>query len=1213
MSNKPTQISKDDLKVYASERLTDHDDAGGMPTSQVLTGAKNELFNPISNIARVNGACNLRLVYFGVQRADDAPLLGSFVAITKPALDPSVSYMLFKANKFGELRTDGIKRMESYFTATIESRMTLLSTQAKHSKIIQAYQRVGEPLPMAGDVYCLRQDQKGYPQAEQYVQVVAVKAENRLFNLSGTKDDTFERTVLKIEINQKLNHDFVGVDYPRLGYADNPCKIRETHVADAAQYYGVKPLSQAIGRGQMQIHVPSLMEKLVPTNQMETSLVDVRLGDSLGFFDATQGNELDLVTVSVNRVINAEFNKIELGQAILPHSIASSFGTGWRDQNGILYSHQTEIGTVDYANGSLQIDHQRYSTTLRSLYYRPATVLNSSTQTAKIDIEANNRSVNYVFTLPSLPLNGSVQVSYRSQGTWYSLKDNGNGALRANNSAQGSGSINPVTGTVSLTCGELPDIGSAILFTWTLKNQLFNRSNSHPTAKMVLQLAHDADPASIQLVGDGYRSQGQADGTITGSWTGKYDSQSRKIYLETSNDLNKTRLRNIQVSYSGGEKNYQKHTAPLRNREGQITLDLGDVPIQPNSVRLRWNLLIEDYDSPIIETLTRLPASSPLNRRWIDPYKTVRDDGNGKLIDDENQQVGMIDYAQRRLTFKPDTTVNIPKPAYKMLKISEQRVVEGGKAYLKTQSRQVFSHFDYVPAAATMPIDESAFAEVWFYDTSEKHRHQEQLKAGQFEIDLLPHYAEQVVAGSVALQIAIDDFFDKNGKIYRYLSNYQRAEVGKIDYLTGKINLQLDNGMHLVNRVKSLATTIELNSCDAVSFRVPSSPVRPNSLQVRASTASGETLTATADLHGKVRGNGIEGSVNVAMGVVDLRFGQWLDVSGNESQAWFDRDNVQGDQVWKPLQVLADSILYNVVAYSYLPVDSSIIKIDTVRLPQDGRVPIFRRGDTILIRNQQQENIGSAHRAGETVQLNRQNLDRICVKDANGKSVLANLWQYDLDAGTITWATPLDLSPYQMPLTVSHSIEERNRIVHADIDGTLQLIFPTKRSYPIENTYVSSVLIGGDLQVRASVPFTQRNWNQQWLDEPVGEQLLNKLNVQNYPIVLTDDGAITERWLIKWLSSNNFELYGETLGFVLRSDSLQDLAPINPATNKPYFRIPRQAFGNAATWAAQDVIRFNTWGTLLPVWVICAVQPSSAQAVDDDGFSHCLYGDTTEI
>jgi hypothetical protein len=42
--------------------------------------------------------------------------------------------------------------------------------------------------------------------------------------------------------------------------------------------------------------------------------------------------------------------------------------------------------------------------------------------------------------------------------------------------------------------------------------------------------------------------------------------------------------------------------------------------------------------------------------------------------------------------------------------------------------------------------------------------------------------------------------------------------------------------------------------------------------------------------------------------------------------------------------VWADTIKYNCVVYSYLPLDAELIGIDPVRLPQDGKVPIFRKG-----------------------------------------------------------------------------------------------------------------------------------------------------------------------------------------------------------------------------------------------------------------------------
>lgn len=150
-----TKVNQKDLKIYPSERLRQTDDGGGMPLGKPLTGALNGLFQPISSIARVNGAFYAVLEYMGVLRADDEPLIGAFAAITKPPSDPTVSYLMSKAGRFGESRAEALARIESFNTATTESRMKLLSTNYANSRVIQVYQRDSEALPLVGDVLCL--------------------------------------------------------------------------------------------------------------------------------------------------------------------------------------------------------------------------------------------------------------------------------------------------------------------------------------------------------------------------------------------------------------------------------------------------------------------------------------------------------------------------------------------------------------------------------------------------------------------------------------------------------------------------------------------------------------------------------------------------------------------------------------------------------------------------------------------------------------------------------------------------------------------------------------------------------------------------------------------------------------------------------------------------------------------------------------------------
>ena len=198
-----------------------------------------------------------------------------------------------------------------------------------------------------------------------------------------------------------------------------------------------------------------------------------------------------------------------------------------------------------------------------------------------------------------------------------------------------------------------------------------------------------------------------------------------------------------------------------------------------------------------------------------------------------------------------------------------------------------------------------------------------------------------------------------------------------------------------------------------------------------------------------------------------------------------------------------------------------------------------------------------------------------------------------------------------MPLASMTAREEENRLVGVDISGKLKLQFAVSRDYDA-GAYVSSALVAGDLLVRSTEPFAQRAWGNKWADEREGDAILAALNVKDYPITLVSAGAITERWLIRFeTSSAQFKLYGERLGLVVEGDILTDLSPTNPATNKPYFTLPYLAFGGG--WAVGNCIRFNTYGTPVPVWVLRAVQPSAEAQTEKDGFACCLRGNTIDV
>lgn len=1206
-----TKITRQDLQVFPSERLTDNDDGGGMPTGAGLTGADNELFDPIAAIAWLNGGFYARSVFMGVRRADDEPLLGAYAAITVPPKNGNVSYLMFPATKFGEYRHEILKRIESYVVGSIESRMTLLGTQSKYSKIIQAYQRVGEPLPLAGDVYELRQNRAGYKTASQFVKIIRVEAEERTFTRN---DSDFKRMVLSLEITTKLEEDFVGIDYPVNGYANAVCQIRETNVADAANYYGVKPIVQPIVANSDSIKVNGIFEKIIPTNEISIPLKDKSIDKSQTLFDSAKAGNDGVVSLAIN-ANNSDVTNLHLPNACVPNTLRITTNSGEiTDDGGNLVKSNEVIGSINYVNKLLTLTSNA-GFYMYSLTFRPATGIQKISDTAKIDVTLNNRSTEYAVLIDPPPPIGSVSASYRAQGTWYNLKDQGNGRLRGVSEQHGSGTASNTTGTVSISAGALPDVGSSIIFNWGSNTQYFNRSGQATNAYLLLQLADNADPSSIALSwNDGTAKTATCDatGAITGNWTGTFDQATNQIRINTGANFNHPAgALDVTVSYNKGEKKNKQFPSPLRGADGKITLDLGDTPIKPNTFKMKWNLLIENYDSPITTETVTVP-----NRNWVDPYQYVRDNGSGKLVDVKGKEYGTIDYNARTLTFNPDTTVLIPKSKYKNVALGSESINNGATITIKTKRRVLFDEYEYIPAGASMPIDESGLVEVWFYDTSATSAVTENLKSNTIEIDLLANYSEVIAPKSTLFAWGAKTYFERNGRLYTDLNvkNGNANLAGTLDKETGKATLtswQWTNGN--APDIKSLATSITGNPIDAVTFRTQKAPINQGMI-VRAVSLDGALLTAVANANGEFNANNIIGKVDTQFGVVDLKFGSTVVASGNESQPWYSADAVDADgNIFKPRHVFASTIQYTAFAVSYLPINSDIVKIDTVRLPQDGRVPIFRAGDSILISNIKTDALGSAFQSGQTVNLSRKDIDRICLKDADNKPINAQMWTYDLDEGTVTFATPLDLSTYKMPITAQHTREERNRVLSLDIDGTIKLLQPTKRAYDIADTYVSSLLIGGNLQVRHSIPFTQRSWDGIYRDEPNGQQTLTKLNLTDYPMLLTDLGAISQRWVIKYKTSDQFELYGERLGFVGTFDMLTDLAPINPWTKVPYFVIPKEAFGNKAPWESQNIIAFETWGTLMPVWILCAAQPTNNPQQGTDGFKYCFYGDTTEI
>lgn len=349
---------------------------------------------------------------------------------------------------------------------------------------------------------------------------------------------------------------------------------------------------------------------------------------------------------------------------------------------------------------------------------------------------------------------------------------------------------------------------------------------------------------------------------------------------------------------------------------------------------------------------------------------------------------------------------------------------------------------------------------------------------------------DKMVANSLRFDWDDKSYFDKDGVLYCDLNptTGKATQAGTINYATAQVVISiLPTNPKGAYRIHSLTSHKADAGISNAYFMVAQNPITQGSLSLIATTLDGQTITGQSQPNGNITGD-IQGFVDYLSGFVAVKFGQWVsdDYLRYRDEPWYQSKEYKDGQIFKPTPIFARSLRYNTVAYQYMPVPTDVIDIDTVRLPIDGQVPIFRVGDTVLISNTTEQDLGSAFTKGQTIQLDRQNLDRLCLQDSKGRAVVATMWDYDLQAGTITMSDSLDLSGYSLPLIAKLTYEEKNVIISTDIDGTLGLRFATKRDYPKDNTYVSSVLIGKDLQVRSSVPFTQRAWTNVWADTPIG-------------------------------------------------------------------------------------------------------------------------------
>ena len=1194
-------ITEADIKFLASQRLTDTTDGGGRMTGVVVQdGVDNNIFDDVSSLDRVYGNVSMRKVFGAILTANTDKYLGARVMVDAAPADANVKGVLFAASSTNDTREKTRVKVESYLAPGAVYQGQLYGNHLAGQSTAQLIQREAVALPTIGQVLLLRKNEGLGDEFTQYVRITAVTSIIATFN-DGQGE--FTRRLVSCSLASSFEQAFPGFDAIRndaaISYVDKT-RVFNAIVADAAQYFGIASLALAGAVSDVNIKVDSIFTNLLPSAQAETPLVDLEIGTLSAPLVVCSG----ALSFTLAAAVVAVGGRLYLGQGFAPGSLTlTSSNATFTDAGGVLLLGAVAVGVVNYASGVVTFAAGApVSTGTVAVAMKAAAAPSKVSDTASIAVTLASRASTYNQTLYPTPMPGSLRVSYRAQGLWYDLVEQGNGDILGSDPSIGAGRLTFVTGTASVTLGALPDVGSEIIYTWCTAADTFDRSAaSIPPLRIKRTLAHPGiAPSTFSVVwlagAVAKTASDNGSGLITGDATGTLNYATGE--LEMTPAVLPSLGATFDFAYQWGASTEELFPMPARGGNGSITLSLplnGGV-VLAKSVQLEFNLLIEPY-----EAISLVPAEMQIVRP-VDPIKRAKD--NAGAFD--SGVTGTINYSTGVINFMPDTIIGIPRARYNVVRIGfEAYPVSGGPNGFRPVYRNTFTHWEYVQTGAFMPYDPSGYVKVRYRTTGSATAATESMTLTAMAFDLTTNYNERIVPGSARFTLGGKTYTDRLGvMVTDVLPNTGAAtSAGTIDYATGTVTLSTWlAGQTAAVALQALLTDIAAQPVDEVVFRIPAAPLRVGSVQLRYTPLTGGVQLVSADANGVVSAAGVLGVVDYQTGVVRVRFGAWVTAAGNETKPWYRAEAVQSGFIFKPLPVDAATIRYNAVAYSYLPLDASILGLDPVRLPQDGRVPIFKKGRVVVIHSTltlAPQTVANA----QTVNTGRTRLARLRVKN-NAGVVISTGYTADLDAGTVTFTSVAD---YAQPITIEHRIEDEALCSEVQITGDIRLARALTHVFPSGTSKVSSAMLLGTLQAASTESFSQLAWTAVWSDIRIGTAIVAQFNQAVYPLVVTNQGATAERWAFIFTNSTTFNIVGESAGVVGTGSVNTVTAPVNPATGVPYFTIPILGWGSG--WAAGNVLRFNTKAANFPLWVARTTLQSPAAAPGTDQMTLSIRGD----
>lgn len=1194
-------ITSNDIKLRESERMADTSDGGGRRTlNAIADGVAGNIFPKVSRLDSVYGRVNLRKVYGHVDTATVDTYAGAHLVITDAPDNNRIHVTAFSTASEYDNRTAARDRIESYVIAGPESRMRLYGRQLVGAQALLVYQREEDPLPEIGEVYAASNESGGVTSSQQFVAIQDIDQEVRTF--TDTQGD-FKRRVLTLTIGAPLRYEFAGVDAPsRYSNAAITGKVRSTTVADASRYYGIQPLSVAGHVGDLTLDVDSVYTPIVPTTQRETALSLASILGSIGFVAAKATNS------TVSGVINfgpGITSSIYLGASVVPNTLTVQLFGGtdvWKDDgHGTLVRTVGTAGlhlTIDYEQGILKqtsIPQDSTGSTPANCSFTAGTSTTQPAHTIAIEVALATRGTVYTPVLGPLPAPGTVMVDYRALGKWYRLTDDGAGKLVGSDAAYGTGTVNYVTGGVIITLGALPDVGSSVLVSWGSPAHYEIKTNdAGSTARLRLMLPdlpvkRGSAVVTYYLAGVATTASANTSGIVSGtnSVTGSVNHVTGELVLDFAAKLPDAGTV-VSVAYAQLLPAVAGETPQvLGSFTANTAATLAGAPLQAGSVSVvaPFVTLGQVVNVPLVDD----GAGHLVIKAGTGMLTSYQSNGRTNYLINADTVVGTINYTTGAIALT-NTATAVGKRWVVLWTLTSKGYWVDESATSAVQAASA----SYTAVATAVATSDSAKT---LSSPLDDH---------PLEIDLTRTTGRTVVAGSVMFALAGKTYFDRNGTLYTDLNQTTGAALvaGSINYLTGVVALKLwAANTSIALAVQSCLTKYGEFTATNAFFRVAGSPLRAASLYVQVTADDGTLVTGQANASGVIAGAYMRGQVEQTMGVVRVEFGQMVTAAGNETQDWYSAANVVGSMVWKPKSVQPGTLRYSAVVLSNLPLNADILGLDPVRLPSDGRVPIYRPADVVVVHNTQSYNAGTPA-ANQVLNVGRTDLSAIWLEDANKLKLASTLYAVNLATGAVTMAPAFGMGAYVAPIKIKHRVEEMGLLSDVQINGQLSITAPLLRDYPL-GSYVSSALLFGDMFARVTGVFDQGTWTSVWSDSLIGTQATAQFNDVDYPIEVSNAAAVTDRWRINFTAAAAFQVISENMGVIATGTTAADLAPVNPLTGLAYFTL--RAAGWGLGWAVGNQLRFNTIGAVAPIWLARTVLPGATLA--GDSFDAQLRGD----